>query len=413
MIVYNESMPSLGKGSDDAKGSGEHGGFLGNSQEECGHPSRHLVVEIPEENREYPEDRLMREMYKKYTTKSGMMDIQGLWRCMQDVGLLDGRPAQESRDAVVAMFASLDVRKRNRINENEFAKMWAKINAPRLGDVISKEDPGLVAALFESFCSWSTFGSPRVSHTIQREYEIMGSSHWNKLCRDVGLVHRGGHADSSQCVSFSDVDIMFAKVKARGMKKINFSQFVDALGLMAEKYGSIDVMDVVHMIVQRKPSLNGTVVSTPIFRPSTTRYNIFKKDLVMSPKTVLDAYATKRGQDSPSVKVQPPSGEEGEMLLHLYGQYARFGHRRKSHAMSDQQFAKLCRECGIEGKNLPLVRIDLIFAKAKRPGKNSLMFDDFLVALSMIASEMGTDEQSLHALICGNTTGPRINNPKS
>lgn len=417
MTLHKNQMTSLATESN-AQVFGERDGVV-LVRQEPGHPMRNLVIEIPADKKEHSKDSLMKNTFLKYATKGAMMDIQGLSRCMYDFGLLDGRPAQESRDAVVAMFASLDIKKKNRINMNEFARIWAKINAPRLGDVISTEDPALETALFESFCSWSTFGSPRGPHIRLREDEIMGSSHWNKLCRDVGLVPTGGHEESSGCVSFSDVDLMFAKVKARGKRRINFSQFIDALGLMAEKLGSMDVMDVAQMIVQCKPMLNGTVVSTPTFCPSTARYNIFERNLGVSPKSVPCSCATPTGENSPPVKKYTWRQEE-EMLLHVYGQYARFGRRSKLNtvsdiqmSMSDQQFTKLCRECGIATRNMPLVKMDLIFAKAKKAGKNSLLFEDFLVALSMIASEVGVEEQSIYALVCRNTSGPRIHSPKA
>lgn len=377
-----------------------------------------LFVEIPNNDNAIDREAIedddgMMATFEKYSTRAGKMNIQGLSKCMRDFGLLDGRSAQESRDAVVAMFANLDVRRKNYIHAEEFENMWVKMNAPRLGDVISQEDPDMEKALFDAFCSWSAFGSPKESYTRRRNEEIMGSFHWNKICRDVGLVAPGGHtpSSSSRHVSFSDADIMFAKVKGRGKRKINFSQFVDALGLLAEKLG-MDVMDIVHLILQKsKPSLNGTVVSTPTFCPSTVRYNIFKRDLVVSPKMVQADCRTKEAGHSTEGPTSHGSTEE-DMLLHIYGQYARFGHRQKFQtrsdiqmSMTDQQFAKLCRECGIA---IPMMKVDVIFSKAKRPGKNSLMFEDFVFALSMIASEQGTDEKSIHALVCRNTAGPRI-----
>lgn len=374
-----------------------------------------LFVEIPNNDNDVDREEIedhdgMMATFEKYSTKAGKMDIQGLSKCMRDFGLLDGRSAQESRDAVVAMFANLDVRKKNYIQVEEFESMWVKMNAPRLGDVISQEDPGMEKALFDAFCSWSAFGSPKESYTRRRDEEIMGSFHWNKICRDVGLVAPGGHTpSSSRHVSFSDADIMFAKVKGRGKRKLNFSQFVDALGLLAEKLG-MNVMDIVRLILQKcRPSLNGTVVSTPTFCPSTARYNIFKRDLVMSPKMEQGDCRTKEAGHSSATS---HGSTEEDILLHIYGQYARFGHRQKFQtrsdiqmSMTDQQFAKLCRECGIA---VPLMRVDVIFSKAKRPGKNSLMFEDFLFALSMIASEQGTDAKSIHAHVCRNTAGPRI-----
>eukprot|EP00878_Enallax_costatus_P026549 GHUV01028495.1.p1 GENE.GHUV01028495.1~~GHUV01028495.1.p1 ORF type:complete len:130 (+),score=37.87 GHUV01028495.1:458-847(+) len=50
-----------------------------------------------------------------------------------------------------------------------------------------------------------------------------------KLCREAGIV------DSSYPTT--SVDIVFAKVKAKGSKKISFAQFDDALNLIAAEKG--------------------------------------------------------------------------------------------------------------------------------------------------------------------------------
>lgn len=401
-------------------GMGQKGTEQFHDQEQRGK----LVIEIPgaQEDSYYS---TMKYTFMKYCTKkNGGMDIHGLSRCMHDFGLLDGRSAQESSDAIVAMFARLDIHKKNCIYISEFEHMWTKINAPRLEDIISQEDPALEQALFNAFCLWSTFGNPHEEQAkIQKRTnkEIMGSSHWTKLCRDVGFIAHGGHSPTSM-VSFSDADIMFVKVKARSKRKINYSQFIDALGLLAEKLGAFDVMDIVRMVVKSKPVLNGTIVRTPTFCPSTARYNIFKRDLIVSspPKTVI--YDSARMSGKKWTRASPCSRKPGESdeerLLLVYGQYARFGHRQKAHsksdiqmAMSDQQFSKLCRECGLINKTMPLVKIDVIFARAKKPRTTCLMFEDFLVALSIIASEQGLNEKDIYSRVCQNTAGPRINSP--
>lgn len=79
------------------------------------------------------------------------------------------------------------------------------------------------AALRELFVEFASFGA---GQTTMKE---MDGSHFAKLCRDCGLI------DSD--FSLIDVDILFAKVKVRGKRRIGFPQFVTALQMMAEKKG--------------------------------------------------------------------------------------------------------------------------------------------------------------------------------
>lgn len=444
--------------------------------------ARNLTVAIPGDDtytefhkgKRGMDDGFMRDTFHKYAMSSSSkgsrgIDIHGLSQCMHDFGLLEGRSEKESMDAIVAMFANLDVEKKNSIDMKEFENMWIMLNAPRLGEVVSRQDPEMERALYRAFCSWSTFGSPKVSqqkHRRTRSEETMGSSHWTKLCRDVGFVAPAGHTPRKRdlFLTYSDADIIFAKVKARGMRKINYSQFVDALGLVAEKLRKRHVMDVVRMVVENKPVLNGTVVSTPSFFPATARYNIFKRGLVVSTSPKVETPDSRRetvyrpeesgsctmssgrsqSTQGKSQQCHPHHSNDSKLrtttstysvthasvssrsnhndedtLLHVYGQYASFGHGHKTQAMSAiqmamsaQQFAKLCRECDVTGTIVPSVKVDLAFAKAKKPKKNCLMFEDFLVALAILASDAGIKEDAIYARVCHNTTGPRLHSPQ-
>jgi hypothetical protein len=49
-----------------------------------------------------------------------------------------------------------------------------------------------------------------------------------KLCRDAGLI-------DGERLSTTQVDLIFAKAKAKGARRIGFDAFVDAIAAVAEK----------------------------------------------------------------------------------------------------------------------------------------------------------------------------------
>jgi len=77
--------------------------------------------------------------------------------------------------------------------------------------------------LRELFVEFASFGA---GQTMMVE---MDGFHFAKMCRETGLIDRD--------FTLIDVDILFAKVKVRGKRRINFQQFVSALQMMAEKKG--------------------------------------------------------------------------------------------------------------------------------------------------------------------------------
>lgn len=415
------------------------------------HVYRDLVVEVPvDDERDGQLESCHEEVEKQYdavvvdafqsydVNRNSRIEIDELSACMKDLGLLKGRSEGESRDIVVATFAGLDSGKKNYLNLDEFSEFWKKAKAPKLKDVVFQESPELGRGLYDAFVQWCMFGggsTPRPTGESpstrgpKKNVEIMGSSHWMKLCRDTGLIGKKNGIASTEC------DLVFAKVKARGARKISFAQFMDALGIIASKMDTT-VVDVARRIVETNgPSVNGTVVSTPRFLPqsmstpttNTGASSIFKDNNIKKTKHLGESQGSPMIRaSSTSQDVEAPRAHEmdfnSEQLLHVYGQYARFGQGRRSSSgngkdnatpmmkmpMDSKQFCKLCRECGLISKKINSVKIDLIFTKARSSKRLSLHFEDFLVALSMIAGEEGVDEAEIYARVC-QSTGPQLN----
>ena len=321
-----------------------------------------------------------------------------------------------------------------------------------------------------------------------------------KLCRDVGLV--GG---KKGCLASSEADLVFAKVKVRGRKKISFSQFVDAMMLVAQKMGR-DVMTVVRQILESGgPIVNGTVVTAPKFSPKSMRESLTRstwgsetplvqsrrescctvvssdcgseqrdegernqsptnEDLVLQSLAKVKRLTSKvtekemsrdgctnrqmdedvdnnaaieftisadreyplmevesLGNDNDALdRVLTPSKDDipldSEALLRVYGDFASFGKPRLQQdsvpaiqmELDGKQFSKLCRDAGLSRGPKESVKVDLCFAKARSNKGRKLFFEDFLVALALLATEFNVPEDDVFKKV-SRCRGPRRN----
>jgi len=71
------------------------------------------------------------------------------------------------------------------------------------------------------------------------------------------------------------------------------------------------------------------------------------------------------------------------------------------HALDGSNFVRMCRDAPELGPNSTRIQryeLDLIFSKAKRPGRRKLLFDDFLQALLELAVVLYPDEDPTTAM---------------
>lgn len=79
--------------------------------------------------------------------------------------------------------------------------------------------PANMWELFMAFCNFGT----------RAETTEMDGAHFIKFCRDCKLLGRG--------LTATDVDLVFARVKPKGQRRIVYQEFVEALSMMADKKG--------------------------------------------------------------------------------------------------------------------------------------------------------------------------------
>lgn len=105
--------------------------------------------------------------------------------------------------------------------------------------------------LYEVFVAFASFGAGRAAKAE------MDGAHFVKLCKDTGLIDRA--------FTTTNADLIFAKVKAKGDRKILFEAFLDALALVGEIKFPRDPEGFDRVVLQilhsRGPSSSATAVA--------------------------------------------------------------------------------------------------------------------------------------------------------
>lgn len=168
---------------------------------------------------------LYADLFKWYDrNKSGAIEEDELQAVLADLGMLEGKGAGEA-----ALFTSNHMRVADAaaaaagagLGFEAFCKFYDTLVMNKARQQL-RFKLGLQAEddLKATFVSFASFGN-------REPVEEMDGAHFQKLCRDCGLL--GRH------LSTTDVDLLFAKVKTKGTRKITFEQCLTALAAISEK----------------------------------------------------------------------------------------------------------------------------------------------------------------------------------
>ncbi|BDA41253.1 probable tubulin polymerization-promoting protein family member 3 at C-terminar half [Coccomyxa sp. Obi] len=188
------------------------------------------------------------------------------FRCvLSDLGVLDGiASGQQQDERATQQFRQADTDRDGSISFKEFVAYCHGNSASRARlDLRSTLGPSAERDLQKVFCSFASFGG-------RQHVEEMEGSKFAKLCRDSKLL--------SKAFTASDVDLYFAKVKTKGARRITFSQFVEALALIAAKTGG-SLADVASAVLAADgPSVTGTKAEYVKFHDDKSTYTgVYKK----------------------------------------------------------------------------------------------------------------------------------------
>eukprot|EP00775_Hariotina_reticulata_P004265 gene4265-4517_t len=178
------------------------------------------------------ENKLYAELFAYYDKdNNGVLDETELQVVLSDLGVLDGKSPREAvritashMQVAAAACGEAGDSSCNVLSPLAFSKLYGMLvmtNARqklrfKLGLQAEDELKGV-------FVMFASFGSRELM-------EEMDGAHFQKLCRDCGLLSR-------PAINTTVVDITFTKVKTKGARKITFDQFLTALAVLAEKKG--------------------------------------------------------------------------------------------------------------------------------------------------------------------------------
>jgi hypothetical protein len=212
----------------------------------------------------------------------------------------------------------------------------------------------------------------------------MDNVKWIKCVRDSGLL-------SQTTFSQTEADLVFARVKTKGERKISYLEFRWACALCAETSGTT-YDAVVETVLSGGPISTGT----------RAEYNKFHDDQ----STYTGAYAVLHHVPdelrASKVRFQKPHWKQGRArpsdadvpgLRQQYQSYTSFA-AGNGVDMNIKVWAKLVNDTGLIGKKFNMTSADIIFAKVAE-GNKLLQYRDFLWMLALCAEERGESFQQV------------------
>lgn len=112
--------------------------------------------------------------------------------------------------------------------------------------------------LKQQFLAFANFGI-HTGHVAD-----MDGAHFAKYCGDCKLLGRGRDAFGGAALTLTDVDLTFAKVKAKGARRITFDQFLKALSALAEKHDASIAEIVAHCLRFVAPESHARAVAEDV-----------------------------------------------------------------------------------------------------------------------------------------------------
>ncbi|KAL4856362.1 Tubulin polymerization-promoting protein family member 2 [Chlorella vulgaris] len=356
---------------------------------------------------------------------NGFISIDELKALLTDLGMLKGMSPPAAAAFVVSQFAMADSKtKDGKLDPQEFNRLYLKLAAPRLLEVLQADVPVQLAHLHQTFSSFAGFGSRSGG---QAAPSGLDGARFIKLCRATGLVGRQ--------LSSTEADLIFAS-------------FLDALDLIANKTGR-PLPEVLSQVASGGgPATQGDTTGKPVKLhdgwPTSTAVDAHRTASTGSGASQQPASHQLRCEDRAAVgtascpsgegpqtsaahvstgggsctsgasRLGTPDVESRDSLRHVFLAFASFGTgaspmSKAGAGMDSKQFAKLCRETGmLDGRRLTSTAADLAFiAKAQPLGARKIGFSQFRAAVEQLAHEKGVPKEELFAQIAS-CNGPLI-----
>ncbi|GBF90596.1 hypothetical protein Rsub_03168 [Raphidocelis subcapitata] len=164
------------------------------------------------------------DMFEWYDAdKSGAIELPELHRVLADLGMLEGKTPREAAACAENHMRAADAAGAGKLGRDAFAR-WCGTLVMNKARQHLRFKMGLQAEedLRNVFVAFSSFG-------CREEVREMDGKAFIKLARDTELL--GG------ALTPTEVDLIFARVKSKGARRVGFEQFLTALSAVAEKKG--------------------------------------------------------------------------------------------------------------------------------------------------------------------------------
>eukprot|EP00927_Polykrikos_kofoidii_P057180 TRINITY_DN51298_c0_g1_i1.p1 TRINITY_DN51298_c0_g1~~TRINITY_DN51298_c0_g1_i1.p1 ORF type:complete len:555 (-),score=114.36 TRINITY_DN51298_c0_g1_i1:76-1626(-) len=222
-----------------------------------------------------------------------------------------------------------------------------------------------------------------------------------RLCKDSGLLDRG--------FTRTDADLIFAKVKPRGQRRMDFEAFKTGIMHAAKKKG-ISTSSCQDMIINTGgPSHAGATVAENVrFHDDKSLYTGMHKD--SSPRggsPAGDRSMNARREAAAERGRQVDTGDES-MWADLVPIFDGFVGKD----CDSREFAKICKDCELYDRNFRSTDVDVVFAGVVPRGQRRMGFDLFKLAVGQVAKKKGCTTAEVQQMIKA-TGGPRFNATKA
>jgi len=252
---------------------------------------------------------------------------------------------------------------------------------------LSQEDEAALIDVFDAFCG------------IEAHKGQMDGRQFAKMTRDTKILDKK--------FTSIDVDIIFAKVKDKSMRRIDFMQFVRAVDQIAalKKTGFSDLVG--KLASAGGPKIGGTPRGAQV-RLHDDKAGYTGVHAKGGPVTVDSTRQIDFGDPPPhaaaaaaavpkmSAQMQATHIGDGYTLHTFFSDHA--GGRTE---MDGRQFAKMAKDTKILSKRFTTIDLDIIFAKVKHKSARKINFKQFEDALEMIAEKKGCAFEELEDRLLG------------
>lgn len=192
-------------------------------------------VSDPNSNKQQQVFAMVSNMFEWYdSNRNGVIELSELHSILADLGFLDGKTNHEAKEFVREYMKVSDMDGDGVLDHQEFCAVCSTFAMTKARQQL-RMNLGMPAEdhLRKIFGVFS-------GTTAQPVGTELDGAHFIKLCRDCNLL--------SKNLSAVDIDMIFAQVKSKGHRKLNFDQFLSSLLLCADRKG-VEFEEMVKQII--------------------------------------------------------------------------------------------------------------------------------------------------------------------